>query len=151
MNRRGFTLIEVIIATVILAFGLTAILGSFNQCQRAMSGSKRFETAQYVLGLGEMLHPMPEPDQVTDDPQDNERLNIPAESATSIADDLGIELSSQRKEELSDYTFERSVDKIEEEDLSRNGGIYTVRTTVRWELRERNPREETVITFWRKK
>ena len=149
--KRGFTLIEVIIATTILSLGLTAILANFNQCQKAMAGSRQFETAQYVLGLGEMLHPMPSADQVTDDPLQSDLLNVPAATADSIAADLELELSPRRKRELSDYTFERSVDEIDDESLDRNGGIYTVRTTVRWELRERNPREETVITFWRKK
>lgn len=148
--KRGFTLIEVIIATVILSLGLTAILANFNQCQRAMSGSRRFETAQYVLALGEMLHPVPEADQVTDDPLKNDMLNIAPVSGDSLAESLEMKISSRRREELSDYTFERSVDEIDDETLERNGGIYTVRTVVKWELRERQPREETVITFWRK-
>ena len=148
--KRGFSLIEVIIATVIMSLGLISILASFNQCQRAMGASKRFETAQYALGLGEMLHPMPEPDQVRDDPLSDKLLNIPAETASAMADELGVELSRQKREELSDYTFERTVDEISDEELERNGHIYTVRTTVRWELRDPKPREETVITFWRK-
>ncbi len=148
--KRGFTLIEVIIATVILSLGLVAILAAFNQCQRAMGASKRFETAQYAMGLGEMLYPMPQSDQVKDDPQKDGLLNISPVSAASMADELGIELSRSKRDELSDYTFERAVDEISEEDLERNGNLYTVRTTVKWELREPEPRTETVITFWRK-
>ena len=149
--KRGFTLVEVIIATVILSLGLTAILANFNQCQKAMAGSKRFETAQYVLGLGEMVHPLPDPDQVSDDPLKNEHLNVNPVSGDTLAESLDMDLSPRRRNELSDYTFERHVEEIDDETLERNGHIYTIRTTVKWELRESRPREETVTTFWRKK
>ena len=76
--RRGFTLLEVMVATIILSLGLVARITAFMQCQRIMRATQGFETAQYVLMLGETLYPLPSPDLVTDDPLDNELLNIEA-------------------------------------------------------------------------
>ena len=151
MRRRGFTLIEVLIASVILTLGLLSALALFTQSQRMMMASVRFETAQRVLNYFEMVHPIPSPEQVTDDPLDSDLLNISEEHAEDLCDQLEIDLSPKDRQLIAGYSVMREVDEIDDEEIERNGGIYTVRTTVRWELRERNPREETVITFWRKK
>ena len=133
-DRRGFTLLEVMCATIILSLGLVALLTAFMQCQRVMRTTQGFETAQYVLMLGETLYPLPSPDLVTDDPIDNELLNIEETPALKLAEDLEIDgdLSRERREELE---------------------YYTVRTTIRWgHVRHSDDRSETtVITLWRKK
>ena len=152
-SRRGFTLLEVMCATIILSLGLVALLTAFMQCQKIMRVTQGFETAQYVLMLGESLHPLPSPDQVTNDPIDNELLNIEETSALKLADDLEMEdLPRERREELEYYTFERTVDEVDDEELERSGWLYTVRTTVRWGhvRREKDRSETTVITLWRK-
>ena len=153
--RKGFTLLEVMCATIILSLGLVALLTAFMQCQRIMRTTQGFETAQYVLMLGETLYPLPDPDLVSDDPFNNELLNIDETDAIKLAEDLDIdsELSRERREELETYTFERSVDEIEDDELERSGYLYTVRTTVRWgkARRDEDRNETTVITLWRKK
>ena len=57
------------------------------------------------------------------------------------------------KPKLKDYTFERTVDETDDEILKWNGGIYAIRSTVRWGgNRYRSKREElNVIRLWRKK
>ena len=153
--RRGFTLLEVMCATIILSLGLVALLTAFMQCQRIMRTTQGFETAQYVLMLGETLYPLPSPDLVADDPLDNELLNIDETPAMKLAEDLEIdrELSRERREELEYYTFERTVDEVDDEELERSGYLYTVRTVIRWGhvRRSRDRSETTVITLWRKK
>ena len=153
--RRGFTLLEVMCATIILSLGLVALLTAFMQCQRIMRTTQGFETAQYVLMLGETLYPLPSPDLVTDDPLDNEMLNIDETPAMKLAEDLEIDrdLSRERREELEYYTFERTVDEVDDEELERSGYLYTVRTVIRWGhvRRSRDRSETTVITLWRKK
>ena len=153
--RRGFTLLEVMCATIILSLGLVALLTAFMQCQKIMRTTQGFETAQYVLMLGETLYPLPSPDLVTDDPLDNELLNIDETPAMKLAEDLEIdrELSRERREELEYYTFERTVDEVDDEELERSGYLYTVRTVIRWGhvRRSRDRSETTVITLWRKK
>ena len=148
--KNGFTLIEVLVACVILTLGLTGILSLFIQSQRMMLASARFETAQRVLNYFEMVHPIPPPDQVTDDPEDNDLLNVESERAEDLCDDLEIRLSSKDREDISGYTVRRKVDEIDDEELERNGGIYTIRTTVTWggSLRGEKPEHETFVKLW---
>ena len=152
-RRGGFTLLEVMCATIILSLGLVALLTAFMQCQRIMRTTQGFETAQYVLMLGETLYLLPSPDLVTDDPLDNEMLNIEETPALKLAEDLELDdLPRDRREELEYYTFERTVDEVDDEELERSGWLYTVRTTIRWGhvRRSKDRSETTVITLWRK-
>ena len=82
-DRSGFTLLEVMIATIILSIGLVVLLTSFANCQKVMKASQDHETAQYVLALGETVYPIPSPDLVTGDPLDDDRLNIEETKAAS--------------------------------------------------------------------
>ena len=65
--RRGFTLLEVLLASVILGFGLMAILMSMMTSQEVMLGSAYLETAQEVMDLGEMAHPLDDVKDVATD------------------------------------------------------------------------------------
>ena len=156
-NRRGFTLIEVMVATIILSLGLAVLLTSFANCQRVMKASQDYETAQYVLTLGETVYPIPSPDLVTGDPIDDEQLNIQETTAEELLDTLELpssELSKDRRDELSMYTFERTVDDVDNEEIKRAGFIYTIRTIIRWgsrQLKEEERPKLEVLTFWRKK
>lgn len=155
-KRAGFTLLEVMIATIILSAGLVVLLTSFMQCQRVMNGAQDFENAQYVLALGETAYPIPAPDQVQDTGDaifDNELLVIKPIDVAGILEDLGMpNLPRDRMMQLESYTFERSIDEIDDEELERSGYLYTLRTVVSWGS-ERHGREKdnvTVLTLWRK-
>jgi len=156
-DRRGFTLLEVMIATIILSIGLVVLLTSFASCQRVMLASQDNETAQYVLTLGETVYPIPSPDLVPGDPLEDEQLNIEETSAEELLDELDLpssDLPKERRDELSSYTFERAVDQVDDEEIKRAGFIYTIRTRVRWgskRLREEDRPKLEVLTFWRKK
>ena len=156
-DRLGFTLLEVMIATIILSIGLVVLLTSFANCQKIMQASQDHETAQYVLALGETVFPIPSPDLVTGDPLDDEQLNIEETTAWELLDDLEIaqsDLPDDRREELQEYTFERAVDEVDDEELKRAGYLYTLRTRVRWgstRLRDEDRPKLEVLTLWRKK
>ena len=156
-DRRGFTLIEVMVATIILSLGLAVLLTSFANCQRVMRQSQDYETAQYVLALGETVYPIPSPDLVTGDPLEDEQLNIQETTAEDLLEDLDLPLSDlpkDRRDELSTYTFERAVDKVDDEEIKRAGYLYTLRTRIYWgsrRLRDEDRPKLEVLTFWRKK
>lgn len=156
-DSRGFTLLEVLVAMIILSLGIVVLLTSFANCQRVMKESQDYETAQYVLTLGETVYPIPSPELVTGDPLEDEQLNIEEVSAEDLLDDLELpssELPKDRRDELSSYTFERAVDEVEDEEIKRAGFIYTVRTRIRWgstRLRDEDRPKLEVLTFWRKK
>ena len=154
--RAGFTLMEVLIAAVMLAVGCIAILSCVMQCQRMMLASKRFESAQLVLQLGEMAYPIPEPDQVTtsgEDVMSDDMLNVQETPALDLVSELEMELPRAEREQLLDYTFERTVDETDDEILQWNGGIYAIRSTVRWGGNNYGGKREelNVIKLWRKK
>lgn len=155
-DRRGFTLLEVMISTIILSIGLVVLLTSFANCQRIMTASRDYETAQYVLSLGETVYPIPTPDLVTGDPIDDEKLNIDETTAEELLDYLEIPSSSfsnDRRDELSKYSFMRTVDEVDDEELERSGYLYTLRTVVRWgstRQREEDRPKLEVLTLWRK-
>ena len=155
-NRGGFTLIEVMVATIILSLGLAVLLTSFANCQRVMKASQDYEMAQYVLTLGETVYPIPSPDLVTGDPIDDEQLNIQETTAEELLDTLELpssELPKDRRDELATYTFERTVDDVDDEEIKRAGFIYTIRTRIRWgsrQLKEEDRPKLDVLTFWRK-
>lgn len=154
--RSGFTLLEVMIATIILSAGLVVLLTSFMQCQRVMNGAQDFENAQYVLALGETAFPLPSADQVEDTGDaifDNELLVIEPVTVSDMLEDLGMpDLPRDRMMQLEGYTFERSVDEIDDEELQRSGYLYTIRTVVSWgsDRHGRDKDKVTVLTLWRK-
>jgi len=128
------------------------LMTSFTQCQKIVLASGRFETAQMVLNYGEMAHPVPPADQVKDDPLKNELLNIKETDAQELVEDLELNLPKSKLEELEGYTFERTVDDIDQDELKRNGYLYSLRTTVKWGGGHgEKPEEEVIVRFWRKK
>ena len=145
--RRGFTLLEVLLAAVILGLGLAGILVSMSQSQKMMVYSTYYETAQEVMDFGEMAYPLAEA-------KDTDELDIRETKATELWDMISDErLSTAQEEKFHGYTWERECLNLHDsdEDIQRIGGLYVVRVTVRWGDRFRGHGEsESYVTFWRK-
>jgi prepilin-type N-terminal cleavage/methylation domain-containing protein len=147
--RRGFTLLEVLLAAVILGFGLTTILVSMSQSQKMMLSSTDLETAQEVMDLGEMAYPLSD---VKDPDKD---LDVEEQKATELWEKIApdVRLSKAQEEKFHGFMWQREAlnRNDSEEDLKRIGNLYTVRITVKWGDRRRgNGEEESYVTFWRK-
>lgn len=123
MNRRaGFTMIEILIATMILAFGLLTLMAGLSNCAVMMTLSKEYQDAQYVFSLGELKYPIVESTDVEED------LPVDSVGGAELLD------TADRKtvEMLEAYTFERTVDEKELESNEVDDNLYVVRTKVTW-------------------
>ncbi len=150
--RRGFTLLEVLLAAIILGTGLAAILVSMSQSQKMMLASSYLETAQEVMDLGDMAYPL---SNVQDPDQD---LDVRETKASELWDIVagahGPKMTNEQEEKFRGYTWERVAlnRQDSDEDIQRLGNLYTVRVTVRWGNNRRGKEEEeSYVTFWRKK
>ncbi len=132
MRRAGFTLIEILIATTILAFGLLSLMVGLSNCAQMMCLSKEYQDAQYVFSLGERLYTVPPSSDITEAEED-EKLNIEPVTVEEMLADLEEEMPRERLEALKGFTFERKVD--ERPDLETNevdDKLYVLRTRVSW-------------------
>lgn len=146
--RKAFTLLEVLLASVILGLGLMAIIASMIQAQNMMISSTYLQTAQEVMDFGDMAYPLSE---VKDPDKD---LDVRETKATELWEKFAgdVRLTSEQYEKYREYTWEReALNRQDEDEVKRLGNLYTVRITVRWGDRRRgNGEEESYVTFWRK-
>ena len=146
--RRGFTLIEVLLAAIILGAGLASILVSMSQSQRLMKTVPDLETSQEVMDLGEMAYPL---DAVTDkDDIDTGEVKA-TELWRMITDER---MTDAQEEKFHGFTWERElVDKNpSEDDLKHFNNLYRVRITVTWGDRGRGrnkKQQESYIVLWK--
>lgn len=145
--RRGFTLLEVLIASIILGAGLAGILVSFAQAKRMMLSLPELETAQEVMDLGEMAYPL---DQITDEADIDQSEQTVDDLWQIIAGPHGPRMTREQEEKYDNFTWEREViDKnVNDEELKRLGNLFRVRITVKWGRGENQ--QETYVTLWRK-
>ena len=144
--KRGFTLVEVMIATILLGLGATAILLSMSQSHKTMVYSTYFQTAQEVMDLGDMAYPL-------EDVKDDRDLDVSETKATELWDLISNErLTNAQEERYHGSTWEREcVNRNDDEEIERLGGLYVVKVTVRWGDRFRGHGDsESYTTFWRK-
>jgi len=146
--RRGFTLIEVLLAAIILGLGLTGILVSLTQAQRLMQSVPNLETAQEVMDLGDMAYPL----DAVQDPDDIDTGEQRVSDLWRLITDE--RMTDEQEEKFHKFTWERElVDKnMNDEDKKRFNNLYRVRITVTWGDRGRGSgkkQQESYIVLWR--
>lgn len=145
--KKGFTLLEVVLATLILGLGLGAILFSVSNSQNMILDSTYYGTVQEVMDLGEMAYPLIDVKDVDD-------LDVSEMKATELWELISKErLTAAQEDKFYGYTWEREcLNKHDDEEVERLGGLYRVKITVRWGDKYRGHGEsESYFTFWRKK
>lgn len=104
MNRSksGMTLVEVMMATLILGVGIVALMQGIGACSEVFNASAFIHQAANVLSRGEVEYPL----IIKDDPEED--LVVDADGNV-----------------MDGWTFERSVEEDDDED-----GLFVVRTKV---------------------
>ena len=114
-DRRGLTLVEVLLAIAILGAGLTALLTGASRCIAVMRMARSYQTAQWVLAMGEAVH-----------------FSV----ATNSIEELDVDGDDRM---VDGFTFSRHAEPDEDKD-----GLCILRTRVSWQDRGREVTEEVV-------
>lgn len=109
------TLIEVLLATTIMAISLTALLGASSRCIAVMRAARYYQSAQWALSLGELEHP-----------------TLPVKE---------VEEWEVRGKRYGDLTYER---EVEPRDEAEEDGLFVLQSRVTWSDRGRELSEEVV-------
>lgn len=147
--KRGFTLIEVLLATIILGASTAGILVSLANSQRMMRLVPELEAAQEVMDLGEMAYPL----EVVTDEDEIDTGEIRVSRLWELLTDE--RMTDEQEEKWEGYTWERKLldEHMNEEDDAQFGGLRRVRISVVWGDRGQGRgkrREESYIVLWRK-
>jgi hypothetical protein len=111
-------LIEVILATAILATGLVALIAATSRCLAVARRAKEYETARRLLGQVDLEIP-PNFEEIKD----------------------GVE-TGQFGGDFADYTWKRAIEELDDEEFQ----LFVVRTSVTWSSRGSRSSEE-VVTY----
>ena len=147
--RRGFTLLEVLLAAVILGMGLAGLLVAMSQSQRLMQTMPDMMTAQEVMDMGDMAYPLAEAE---DEGDINVRETRVDELWRIIAGDHGPRMTNEQEEKYHGFRWsrERIDPNMNDDDLKRLGYLHRVRVTVTWGDRFRGEtNSESYVTLWR--
>lgn len=143
-SRSGMTLVEVLLAAMILGLGMMAIFTCLTRCLRLIQASRDVQKMQLFFDLGNLAFPMA--DIQSEDDIEKLNANLPADIDAILA---RLHEDHDRGKGLERYVFNRTFDEKEkpEDDNDFNDHLFTVRTTVSWGEGD-DAREEIVELLW---
>lgn len=127
-NRKAaFTLVEVLVAAMILGVGLVSLLTGLTACLRTIKVAGDFQGVQWVFGLAQLAYPVTDVEEL---------------------EDLVVEPDDQLAE---GYVFQRSIDeKLIDDVEADDDGLYVMRSRVSWGNGGDGEYEELVQYIWKK-
>jgi prepilin-type N-terminal cleavage/methylation domain-containing protein len=119
-SNKGLTLIEVLMAVIILSISMTALLIASSRCIAVMTAARDYQTARWILQTKQLEHPI-----LYETIEEIEDIEVGLES-----DDNG-------------FSFERIVEDDDDED-----NLYLVRSIVSWKNKGYLAKEEYIEYIW---
>lgn len=116
MKRSGFTLIEVMLAILILSIGLVVLVNSAGRCLAVIKAARYYEDARHLVARVALEVPI-----------DREEFEEGTESGSFEG-------------KYGEYRWQRSITAAGEEDQ----GLFEVRTRITWSERSGDSHEEIV-------
>lgn len=121
----GFTLVEILLASMILGLGVVSLFSGITSCLQIMGASRDFQQVHWVFGVGSLQYPVTDVEEL---------------------EDLVVEPDDTLVE---GFTFERAIDEKIIENEAEDDGLYIMRTKVSWGPGE-SQNEEIVQYIWKK-
>lgn len=124
-RRRGFTLIETILAVSILSISLSVLLVACSRCLLVMKASMSYKKARWTLDKGYVDNPVMRSDEL-------DEMEV-----------HGVEYDGM--------TFSREVERMDEEEGEEDDYLYIIRSKVTWSRRGNEAYNEVVRCVLHKK
>lgn len=129
-SNAGFTLVEILLATMILGVSIMPIFTSITLCLKTMNAARDFQKVQWAFSMASLAYPLPEADRIEE------------------LDDLVVEPDENICE---GFVYSRSVDEklIDENVPGSDDGLYVVRSRISWGAEEDETFLEQVRYYWK--
>lgn len=126
-RRGGFTLVEVLVASMLLGLSLISLMTGLAACFRVFRATGELQGVQWVFGLAQLAYPVTDVEKLED---------LVVEPDDSLADG---------------FVFSRTIDeKTIDGDEDDDDGLYVMRSRVSWGGGGEGEHEELVQYVWKK-
>lgn len=142
ISRSGMTLVEVLLAAMLLGLAMLGIFTCLTKCLRLVGASREAQKVNLVFDLINFKYPI----NSIEEEDDFEKVEVEGDAA-DLAADIGDERS---KKELEGFRYVRKFDEKlapESEDDEPNDHLFICRTTVTWGEGD-DEREERIEYFY---
>lgn len=128
--KSGFTLVEILLATMILGVSIMPIFTSITLCLKTMNAARDFQDVRWAFSIAALQYPLPD---------------------ASIVEKIEDLVVDPPEEVCDGFVFSRTVDEkvIDENVAGSDDGLYVVRSRISWGKEEDETFLEQVRYFWK--